>query len=284
MKKPIKILFILNIISYLNNFLFSNIHTYNPKLLNNNFLLYGFWCLSPYILTFITSFILSSDTNPEYEVFKKEALIDWFLRILSYFLVFQEFNFKLLSKEHIYQQISLLSLFILSIFLEYRIYYKSKNCVHIEKNIDVISEEEKINVGKIGQAVSTGMFSWILFIVISISVPSTSSQLEPSVNIVTLIASAIAFLAYIYNDYNKCNLFYLDKPYGNKVFKKNAIYVSIGFLICFTSSLNIIAISENYKNFISFIGLLLSMPSMLNTRKMALRYKMILAEINSEQI
>ncbi|MCB2361430.1 hypothetical protein LGL00_20600, partial [Clostridium estertheticum] len=76
MKKAVKLLMLLNLMSYINNFAFAFIYSYNKIGVQSNVLLEVVWILSPFVFLIATSFILATDYKDEYKIFKTEAIID----------------------------------------------------------------------------------------------------------------------------------------------------------------------------------------------------------------
>lgn len=149
MKKSIKILIILNLITYINTFLFWFVYTYAKEDLVRHWGVLGAWILSPLLFITITTFILATDNKEEYKIFKKEAIADWIIRFVSICIVFREFNFKFLSYEYIIQQSIVVILLIINMILELKMYNKAKAYIPVEKNDydrEKISEDEKQNI------------------------------------------------------------------------------------------------------------------------------------------
>lgn len=278
MKKNIKILMLLNMINYISNFLFTFVFAYANKALKEHSVLLGIWGLTPYAILTVTSFILATDYKEEYKTFKKEAIFDWIIRAISCVVVFQEFTFSFLSLEYVIQQIILIVLLVINISLEYKMYQKLKKYVLIKKetnSIEKISEEEKQNIREIGQATTLGTVCFYIFCAVGISVPLTSEGVDDLYKLIAIIVSFCSFVWFLYENYQKCNLFYLDKQLAKKTFIRDSIYASIGFILCFITALNLFKTTHIIHFYITFIGILCLYPTIRTNRKMGLRYKKI---------
>ena len=166
MKKSVKILYFLNLLAYFNNFMFALTFVYAYETLKNNYTFLGIWALSPFLFMTLTSFIIATDNKEGYNIFKIEAIIDWIIRFVACCVAFHEFKFKFLSYEHIIQQCVILSLFVINIVLEFKMYKKAVNYVKAEKGntiIEKISEDEKQNIRNMGKATTLGVISFFVF-------------------------------------------------------------------------------------------------------------------------
>ncbi|MCB2362581.1 hypothetical protein LGL00_26880, partial [Clostridium estertheticum] len=191
------------------------------------------WILSPFVFLIATSFILATDYKDEYKIFKTEAIIDLFIRFLSCFVVFQ-FNFKFLSTEFIIQQVILASLFIINIYLEYRMYKKAKKYIPIKKGnmeIERISEEEKQNIREMGEAATLGVTSFFILACLGMGTIKTHINIKSPDLFMMLImfVSIYAFIWFLFANYKKCCLFYLDKSLAKRIFVRDACYASLGY-------------------------------------------------------
>jgi hypothetical protein len=274
-RKAVKVLIILNLINYLNNFIFAYVHANDElyKIVKSNFHILGVWVFSPYLIIMLTSFILATDYKEGYKIFRKEAMVDWIIRVVSCCVVFQEFNFKFLSLEYILQQSILGLLLIVNIFLEYRMYQKSKNYITVEKDIEEIPEEEIENVRQVGKAITFGVFSFFIFISGALSVASTSHVAETQISrVIPIIVSICVFVWYEFYSYRKYSLFYLDKAKGRKKFIIDNAFASIGFLISFLSALEIFGSKDWIYSLSTFIAVFFLYPTIYTNREMGLRY------------
>lgn len=268
---------LINLINYVSNFAFS--YAYSNKLINSSMIALGIWALTPYLLATISSFILATDYREELKVFKKEAIADWIVRVISCVVVFQEFKFGFMSKEYIVQQAILVLLLLINIYLEFRMYSKAKAYIYVKKEAkknEIISEDEKQNIKNMGKAVFLGLISLIIVSAISMSVPSTTHIGAGKVsNIFAIIISTSTFLWFLHSSCEKCRLFYLDKALAKRTFLRDGFYATTGFVICLLATFEVLGDYHLIYNVSTFIGILFLYPTIRTNRKMAMRYKKV---------
>ncbi|MCB2342396.1 hypothetical protein [Clostridium estertheticum] len=277
MKKAVKLLMLLNLMSYINNFAFAFIYSYNKIGVQSNVLLEVVWILSPFVFLIATSFILATDYKDEYKIFKTEAIIDLFIRFLSCCVVFQEFNFKFLSTEFIIQQVILASLFIINIYWEYRMYKKAKKYIPIKKEnmeIERISEEEKQNIREMGEAATLGVTSFFILACLGMGTIKTHINIKSPDLFMMLImfVSIYAFIWFLFANYKKCCLFYLDKSLAKRIFVRDACYASLGYIINIIAAFGVFGLHTLFESIVTFLGFLLLYPTIRTDRKIGLRY------------
>jgi hypothetical protein len=283
MKKSVKTLIILNLLTYINNFLFSFTYTYANETLRKNWLFFGIWFLSPYIFVTITSFIFATDNKEEYKTFKKEAVVDWIIRFISCCVVFQNFKFQFLSVEYIVQQGIVALLLIINILLEFRMYKKAGLYVPTQKDyskIEKVSEAEKQNIRNIGKAATLGINSFLVYVLGSLSVFLCLAPTKHVFNtlfsrLMALTVSVVIFLWFQQTNYKKCNLFYLDKELAKRIFIRDSIYATVGYVICFLAALNVLGTESKVTSIFPIISILFLYPTIQTNRKIGLRYKKI---------
>lgn len=277
MKKAVKMLMGINLISYVNNFLFS--YAYSNKIINSTMIALGVWALTPYLLATISSFILATDNKEGFKIFKKEAIADWIIRIISYFVVFQQFNFGFMSREYTIQQVVVALLFVMNLILEFKMYNKAAAYIYDKKkneDEEKVSEDEKQNIKNMGKATTMGVTSMIVVTCVSMSVSQTThvggSQGSRLIAFVTAIGCFIWFLK---ASYEKCQLFYLNKELAKRISIRDGFYATTGFIFCLLSALDVFG-AENFIYSLSvFVGILSLYPTIQTSRKMGLRYKKI---------
>lgn len=152
MNKKIKILAILNIISYV----VMGLLTYITITDLANYLDNGFkFVLGNMHLVLIagTSFILVTDIFKELKIIKKEAIVDWVVRIAA-------FGITMMNTDKHYIKFLILVALVINITIEYRMNKKLMN-THQEfvKEELVLSDEEKKNIRDFALAINSGMFS-----------------------------------------------------------------------------------------------------------------------------
>lgn len=235
--------------------------------------------MTPYLLATISSFILATDYREELKVFKKEAIADWIVRLISCVVVFQEFKFGFMSKEYIVQQAILVLLLLINIYLEFRMYNKAKAYIYVkkeDKKNEVISEDEKQNIKNMGNAILLASIPLIIVSAISLSVPLTSHiGAGKFSSIIAITISICTFLWFLYSSYEKCYLFYLDKALAKRTFLRDGFYATTGFVICLLATFEVLGDYHLIYNVSTFIGILFLYPTIRTNRKMSMRYKKV---------
>ena len=92
MKKSVKTLIILNLLTYINNFLFSFTYTYANETLRKNWLFFGIWFLSPYVLGSLSVFICLEPTKHVFNTLFSKLMA--LIVTVVIFLWFQQTNYK----------------------------------------------------------------------------------------------------------------------------------------------------------------------------------------------
>ncbi|MBZ9606705.1 hypothetical protein G9F73_002485 [Clostridium estertheticum] len=275
MKKSVKILMLLNLISYISNFAFAFIYSYDKIVLKNNLTIEVFWVLSPYVFLIATSFILATDNKEEYKMFKIEAIIDWVIRVASCCVAFQGFNFKFLSAGFIIQQVILASLLIVNVYLEYKMYKKAKKHTPVKKEnmeVEIISEEEKQNIREIGKAATLGMTSFFIFAGFGMGITQIHQIDIKLLRIFIVFVSIYSFIWFLIANYRKCYLFYLDKSLAKRIFVRDDLYASLGYILVLISAFGFFGIGTLLESAVILIGILLLYPTICTDRKIGLRY------------
>lgn len=265
MEKSVKNLMLINIINYANNFLFAYVNgfmTIKGTL--------AMWAVSPLLFLTLSSFILATDNKEEYKVFKKEAILDYVIRIVAYAVAFFNYKFEILSFEYIMRFIILILLFVVSMLLEYKMYQKAKRYVsNIQKNkMEHVSEAEKRNIRYMGRAGTLGVTSF--FIVAAGAMNVTTFVNLHNYYIVIPIA---VFIVFLHMNYAKVKLFYLDKEFGKRIFIRDTIYACLGFIFNIFIALKIFSFGEGGPTIGILLGILSLYPTIRTNRKMAIRYK-----------
>ena len=279
-KKSIKLLIILNLITYANGFIFSLMYTYNNEKLTSEWAIYGIWVLSPYLFLTITSFILAIDNNKTYKIFYKEAIIDWILRFISCCIFFQQFDFKFLSWQYIVQQLIAIILLATNLLIEIIMYRKvmnhKLNFMNDSKGEEEVTEKEKKNIRNMGKATTIGLSSFFVFTAGGLSAPLIVQSLDNWISkYILLIFSIGLFVWYLNKNYDKCRLFYLDKRYAKEIFIRDSICASFGYAICFFTALNVFGSLNHVYSLAVIIGVIFLYPTIRTNRSMGIRYRKI---------
>ncbi|ADU32165.1 hypothetical protein [Evansella cellulosilytica] len=275
--KSIKLLIMLNIISYIHIFyLYYNVGSFieGSHQIDGNFvsivLLGG---LLPYLLLFITSFVLSK--RDAFLGFRREAILDWFLRLLAYILIFQQYSFDVLLANSNYILVTLVSFMLISFFLEYKMVQKSKRFVPNENAIKMEfnpTKEEINNIPNMEKAVSIGVGSIFvasgLAIGIAISIPSAASSLIRT--IILFCMSISAFMWFLSISYSKCHLFYVDKKCARRNFIKDSSIAFFGYLLCILGGMGLLSKEELTIDIVIIAGVFSLLPAINTNRRMAI--------------
>lgn len=278
MNIKIKILKILNLISYL---LIGFIYAFIKYEYISNLVKFSIVTLV-LVLILLTSFILANDTYKELELIKREARIDWIIRVISFSVILFGAMNDLSNKYLIFMIISILKLIIISIEI---IMNKKMKDFYIDmdknKKDNNISYEEKCNLGNMVKATNLAMVSFIVFCGFSISIPILKNvegtEKRGYIPVIVSIIVAMWFIKMTYSNYIK---FYLDKRYGKRIFIRNIICSILGYLICLALSFG--NFTEYMYNYFFLIGIIFTIPTISTMRKMSLRLKEIRDSIGKD--
>ncbi|KFN01417.1 putative membrane protein [Bacillus clarus] len=269
-----KILMVLNVLNYLNNFVFMYV--------NGFMVLEGptaMWFVSPLLFLTLTSFILATDYKIEYQIFKKEALFDYIIRVIAAVIAFFNYKFEFFSFEYILRFTLVLLLFIASIVLEYGMLRKVKSNVGtIEKNTeDVVTEEEKQNIRKMGKAVRLGVTSFFL-----VTAGAMNVTVVANLHMYYIAISIGVFIVFLRMNYTKVKLLYLDKNLKKRIYIRDSLYACLGFIFNVFIAIGIFSFGEGEQTLGILIGCLSLYPTIRTNRKIALRHKHIV-EVMGDQ-
>lgn len=272
MSKKVKILSILNIISYLFMSIISML-IFSGKFEGLDSKYKFIIGICPYILVICTSFVLAVDRFVDFRIVKIEAIIDWGLRILAFTITI---NY---SKK--FSSMFLLLAFIAGAFLLNCILenimnkklIKTKDMANDDDN-DSISYEEKCNLRHMVKAVNSGMFLIIAFCMFSLSV-SLNKNMEGTASIwyFPVILSIVICILFTMTSYNNYMGYYLDKVYGKSIYSRDVTFALIGYIICLISSF--IKMSYDIYTYIFIVALILLLPMISTIRSMSLRVRKI---------
>lgn len=275
MNKKIKILSILNLMSYILIFSMNFLFDFNDLSNINKFIVGSL----PLVFIMITSFILASDFDINLKVIKIKAWMDWIIRIVS-FSINSFILMGYLEKSYL---ILILTLLLFNIFIEIEMNKKlNKNHKEVENKIkEEISYKEKCNLGAMVKSTSSLFMSFLIFSGGALSVGTLKNMEGTEENwYFPVILSIVIALWFIKNSYKNYMNFYLDKNYAKKVFTKNSTLSLIGYLICL--ALSFVNLKTNIYDYIFFIGMLFLAPTIKTIRKMSLRLKAIKESLGKE--
>lgn len=204
------------------------------------------------------------------------AIIDWVLRVVAYILVFERWNVDFLLSKSTYIFAILISLALISLLLELWMYQKAdvyrlkKKMEHIEvnpteKEIKNIHNMEKALVGFLGVLLVYGG----LGLGTTIDVSSTSESTLRT--LLTVGISVSSFLWFISTIYNKYQLFYQDKRFAQRIFMKNTVFISVGYVLCLLGGLGLLGPWERTTDIAILLGIVTLIPAVKTNRQMAIR-------------
>ena len=287
MQNKVKLLLKLNLIAYITAFVGSVFVAFFPIEENHSIeyaIICAIWSLSPFVFLTLTSFVLATDNDRRFKIFKKQARIDYAIRLISYLIIFalpSIYKIKPFSTEFFIQHGIVLTLFIINLILEYKMYKVASIDIQVvKKETKEITEDEKKRRLTIGRAVSYGTYPYyIYFLLMGGLIALSSSNKDFTVKNVFFIFALIAnFVWFCLCTYKKCSLYYADKNKATEVFKKDITYAIIGFII-FLVLLFVLPTkipNVDVKMSLMFMQILFMYPTIKTSRKMALRYKEIL--------
>ncbi|MCT2536256.1 hypothetical protein NC661_13525 [Aquibacillus koreensis] len=275
--KSIRILMGLSLLSYIHIiYLYYNVEAFvegRHQIDGNFFSVVLLGGLLPYLFLFITSFVFSK--RESFLGFRREAILDWFLRLLAYILVFQLYNFDFLLANNNYILVLLFSFMLISFYLEYRMYQKSKKYVSnvnpIKKEFNPTKEEIN-NISNMEKAVAIGVGSIFvasgLAIGIAISIPSATSSVTRT--IILFCMSLSSFMWFLSISYNKCHLFYVDKKSARRIFLKDSSIAFGGYLLCILAGVGLLNRLEYTIDIVIIAGVFSLLPAINTNRRMAI--------------
>ena len=275
MNKKIKILSILNLISYVLIFSMNFLFDFNDLSNIKKFIVGNL----PLVFIMITSFILASDFDINLKAIKIRAWIDWIVRIIS-FSINSFILMGYLEKSYL---VLILILLLSNIFIEIEMNKKlNKNIKKSENKVkEKIYYKEKCNLGAMVKSTSSLLMSFLIFSGGALSVATLKNMEGTEENwYFPVIVSIVIALWFIKSSYNSYIDFYLDKDYAKNLFLKNSILSLIGYLVCLL--LSFVNLEKNIYDYIFFIGILFSAPTIKTIRKMSLRLKEIKDNLGNE--
>lgn len=290
-KKGIKVLIALNILSYIHIlYLYNNI----GNMINDTVMFSGNMVgiiilggLLHYFFLFLTSFIFVN--TDEYRMFRKEGLLDWVIRLLAYIVVFQHHNFEMGSNT------DLIVIFILAVFLCINLVLEYTMLLKVDKYIPALAKTpamDKVTITKTEihnilnseKAVAIGVGS--IFIVsgfaigFAIGIPSAGNSIIRKI-LMTLV-SVSAFFWFVNIIYTKCDLFFMDKKIAYKEFLKNISFITIAYLLCLLDAFRLLGSSEYISDIVILIAAFSILPIVKSNRQMVERLEAIKEILNED--
>lgn len=254
MRNKIKRNINLNILCYLNNFIY--------LFVTNNIKVEGFmefWNLSPFVFLTATSVLMETKYHKEHLYIKKYAVIDWILRFLGAFPAFSYLNLNFKTK------VVLTSIFfILNTIIEIIMLNKKDMMIHNENNTK--KKKYKVDNSKIAKLQWAGVYSYIGICFLIGIVTATYGYSGMNIKIVFLII--LVFLIFAIVEYKKIKGYYLEKHVRRKFLVRNIVPFLVGVLVYLGEK--IVFGMKGYD--ISWFILILSMwPSIETTRDIGVK-------------
>lgn len=273
MKKSIRILIILNLLSYFSYLIYSCVQF--------NMVIKNWWVITailPYILVISSSFIVFNNEKDKSSIFKLEAVIDLFARILALFI---NFSLKVLVEYPLWFNIMILAvlvLFFLNIYMEKRMYKKVVSLKEINNNPQYydLSWEDKINFNDMDSAIRSELreIPIVIFILTTITGFKTSSS-EDSIIFFGLIDICL-FGYFLYHNYRALLLFYKDKKVARNIFVKGNAFVLLAIILCSIFGIfRILGYNSGIDSLLSILGMIPLYPNFVLRIKRALKVKKI---------
>lgn len=280
MNKKIKILSIMNLISYL--LIGYMYYIFRYEYIDNLSNLSKFTLVqSMLLLILITSFALANNAFKELTLVKNEAKLDWIVRIIAFATVFIGISKNLDEKNLIL--VVIIILMIINFTIEYYMNKKmrSYNKEKYKNDIVNISYEEKCNLRNMVKATTSFMISTLVLTSFSMGV-ATLKNMEGTEErrFIPVIVSVLVTVWFLKKSYNNYMSFYLDKRYSKKIFINNSIFVLLGYIICL--SLSLVKFNIKVYDYIFIIGVIFTIPTINSMRKMSLRLREIRNSIGKE--
>lgn len=184
------------------------------------------WTLSPFVFLTLTSFVLATDNDRRFKIFKKEARLDYAIRLISCLIIFvlpAFYKIKPFSTEFFIQHGIVLVLFIVSLTLEYKMYKIALVDIQVVKEeTKEITEDEKKRRLSICRAVSYGTYPYYIYFLLAgclISILPSNKDFTFK-NMLLIFALIANFVWFCLCTYKKCKLYYSDKNKAIEAFKK----------------------------------------------------------------
>ena len=280
MNKKIKILSIMNLISYL--LIGYMYYIFRYEYIDNLSNLSKFTLVqSILLLILITSFALANDAFKELTLVKNEAKLDWIVRIIAFATVFIGISKNLDEKNLIL--VVIIILMIINFTIEYYMNKKMRSYDKEKYKNDIvnISYEEKCNLRNMVKATTSFMISTLVLTSFSMGV-ATLKNMEGTEErrFIPVIVSVLVTVWFLKKSYNNYMSFYLDKRYSKKIFINNSIFVLLGYIICL--SLSFVKFNIKVYDYIFIIGVIFTIPTINSMRKMSLRLREIRNSIGKE--
>jgi hypothetical protein len=254
MKNKIRRNINLNILCYLNNFIY--------LFVSNNMKIEGFmelWKVVPFVFLTATSVLMETKYHKEHLYIKKYAVIDFIVRFLGAFVAFSDL--KLNFKKKI---ILTIIFFILNMIIE--IIMLNKKDMMIYKENKAKKKKYKVNNSNIAKLQCAGVYSYIVICFLIGIVTAMYGYRGMSIKIVFLMI--LVSLIFVIVEYKKIKGYYLEAHIRRKLLIRNIVPFLVSVL--FYLGIKIVFGRNGYD--ISAFFLILSMwPSIETTRDIGVK-------------
>jgi hypothetical protein len=256
MEGKIKNIIYLNILCYLNNFVYI--------LISSNIKIDGYislWVLSPFVFLTMTSVLIETKYHKEHLYIKKYAIIDFILRFFGCLVAFSEFNLNFRLKI-----ILSIILIILNIIIEIMMLNKKDN-ISYQKKLPS-KRIYKVNESNTGKSQLIGI---VTFIMISFFIGVVGAEYSiKRIDIKFIFLTIMILILFTILEYKKITEYYIEKNIRRKLLLRNII--SFGCGVVFFILQKLLLNRESFDLLSNFIIIVSALPSIETTRNIAVDY------------
>ncbi|CAM2888617.1 hypothetical protein HAHI6034_01505 [Hathewaya histolytica] len=298
MEKIVLRLIFLNIVYYLNNFLYVFI---DKQFGIDGFLV--FWAFSPYILIILSGLLLENLHLKTLKKVRKIVVIDLVLRVVSVFINYYSTSFKFKNINFISLILVEIIIMLINIFLEFKIYrhvkYSSKNeeeeytplsneeskdiiqKYYIDDNFDYSNSniEDRKEIDKLFRLIKLVGYSTVMVYSFPIIISLGLRILGERYRLAVLFIVVIIFFINLYLNYIKLTLYYIDEKMCKKIYIRDNVSVIIGILILFIYDGIININTGGYNIFIYIISCVFFAVPILTNKKISIKFHKINKDI-----
>jgi hypothetical protein len=227
MEKQVEKLIWINTLCYLSYFLYSFVESKRE--------ITGFWVIVafiPHLLVIISSFFVLNNRKYKFRILLKEAILDWVIRVLAFFLNFRITLINKFSPIFYIMMVGMFLFLIINILLEIDMYKKTmnENILEEKKKWYDFSFQERENYNDMYSSVTKSFFEIpILIIIITIFLGfDNKSSISSIIGLGIFSLGLICF--FINSSYKTLDMFYKNKELTKKHFIKENTYVAISIL------------------------------------------------------
>jgi hypothetical protein len=275
MKRKVKLLMILNLIYYLNNFLYTYV-----KIKYNVINIFDLWAFLPYFLVLLTTFFIESSLSLKRDNIKVMSIIDLCIRILALFVNYYATFFKF-KDNNFKASFSLeIIMVLINIFLELKIYKKTTS-IEFDgeyrkfKNesiaIDSKVYKELKNEDKKSLMVNMGICKITCFAQFFLT-GAIMRRFGINYRITFMMVLIILFIFYLQISYYTYNSFCTDKKALIKFYTRDNFTFFISLLILFYTEEFLYINTSSYNFILWLVAALFLAPTLYTYKKISDRY------------